>query len=490
MIASAAYPQWKAPTEDGDVLLWPAGAEVLTQANENHGRLADCKISLQNIPLHEVRRLLRNSLGISDDVIIFADGHQTELYHPGVWAKLAVASAAASKVDAAQAVHFAVDVDQPKHLWLRCDDKTVPITDDARLPAAAWSGILKSPSNEYLNQLPANAVSEFLAELKTQPKTKSLSQSLMDSMRALDESLGLRGRSILLSPLLDSPAYLVFAHHFLSRPQVLAQQYAAALAGYRLARGIRSTTRPMPDLLARDDECESPFWLDDLSTGTRRRAMLSRSGEQWTLGKSNDRIALDPSADGWAAAEKLRAFLAAHQLRLAPRAITLTMFLRLLAADEFIHGIGGGQYDQVTDALIARYFAIAPPHFCVATATLYLPGASGQKRVSPPHLKHELHQMAHRLLAEAKMEMVADITALPRRSPQRQIEFAQMRQRLADAAAASAQFKDTQACLREAQALAASEKILFDRELFYAIQPKERLQSLAARCSAFFAQAP
>ena len=49
----------------------------------------------------------------------------------------------------------------------------------------------------------------------------------------------------------------------------------------------------MPDLHATDDLVESPFWLDDLSTGTRTRAEVKRSGDRWLL----QDFSFDPAAD-------------------------------------------------------------------------------------------------------------------------------------------------------------------------------------------------
>ena len=69
-----------------------------------------------------------------------------------------------------------------------------------------------------------------------------------------------------------------------------------------------------------------------------------------------DEFPFDPSANGWDAAGRLLAWLRRNSLRLSPRALTLTAMLRLLVADQFVHGIGGGQYDQVLDSLIARHF--------------------------------------------------------------------------------------------------------------------------------------
>jgi hypothetical protein len=56
-----------------------------------------------------------------------------------------------------------------------------------------------------------------------------------------------------------------------------------------------------------------------------------------------------------------------------PRALTLTLFARLCLADFFIHGIGGGKYDEVTDDIIRGYFRIEPPAYQVLSATLHLP---------------------------------------------------------------------------------------------------------------------
>ena len=49
------------------------------------------------------------------------------------------------------------------------------------------------------------------------------------------------------------------------------------------------------------------------------------------------------------------------------------MFARLFLSDLFIHGIGGAKYDQLTDAIVQRFFGIETPEFIVATYTAMLP---------------------------------------------------------------------------------------------------------------------
>jgi hypothetical protein len=44
-----------------------------------------------------------------------------------------------------------------------------------------------------------------------------------------------------------------------------------------------------------------------------------------------------------------------------------------MLSDLFIHGIGGAKYDELTDAIIRRYFGIESPAYLTATATVQLP---------------------------------------------------------------------------------------------------------------------
>jgi hypothetical protein len=61
-----------------------------------------------------------------------------------------------------------------------------------------------------------------------------------------------------------------------------------------------------------------------------------------------------------------------QQWRIRPRALTLTIWARLMLADLFIHGIGGAKYDRVTDDILANYYGLEPPHRACVSATLHL----------------------------------------------------------------------------------------------------------------------
>ena len=325
------YPDWKAPAEDGTVLIWPDPARILEETRANLARLSnESRATIQNVPLNQVRKRLREFVGHDDARPLLASGHQTELYHPGVWAKDALIQAAARRLDGA-AYHIAVDTDAPKHLVLRWPaGGSAPVTDDPNLTTAAWSALLQPPTPAHVKWVAARSeeaarswafesllptVLDSLRRLALE--SHSLSSALTSAQHELDWALGLRHHALLASPLWVSEPFLLFAHHVLARAREFAAQDNTSLAEYRAAHGMRSAQRPMPDLFVSDESIEMPFWLDDLASGARSRPSVFRAGEgsfvlQLLTGQT---FTFDPTLDGWEAAHRLSRFLtsAAHR---------------------------------------------------------------------------------------------------------------------------------------------------------------------------------
>jgi len=113
------YPDWKAPSEDGQVIVWPKPADLVQQIHDNLKLLSTSTVRVQGIPLAEVRQRMRQFIGHENsNQPLVAAGHQTELYHAGVWAKNALIDETARRVDG-KAFLIAVDTDAPKHLNFR-----------------------------------------------------------------------------------------------------------------------------------------------------------------------------------------------------------------------------------------------------------------------------------------------------------------------------------------------------------------------------------
>jgi hypothetical protein len=238
----------------------------------------------------------------------------------------------------------------------------------------------------------------------------------------------------------------------------------------------------MPDLTCIDDGIELPFWLDDLASGDRTRpSAFAREGGYVLTTPGGAEFDFDPAADAHDATQRLAQWLRQSQLRLSPRALTITLFLRLLVVDQFVHGIGGGQYDQVTDRIIADHFGLPPPKFSVATATMYLPEAATRSRVCVNCVVQEGHRLKHSLLGERKRELVEQIAAAPRGSSERYTAFADMHRQLQAAAVNHPQIAEWEQRLNETRVRETEESAIFDRELFYGLQPRQRLESMINR---------
>jgi len=492
--------QWKAPSEDGEVLIWPDVGEIQKETLANQKLLSEAHgVRIGGVPLPEIRQWMRKWIDAPASGAVIGAGHQVELFHPGVWAKNILIDQLAKKMDGA-GYQFSIDTDEPKHLDLRWPGGRRPITDDPKLPTAQWTGLLDAPTPVHAEliekELSAGSKEwgfrptalDFLHSLKRLTmEIPRLAPLLISALHELDWSLGLRHSAMAVEPLWESEGYLLCVHHLAARAAEFATDYNAVLHEYRQEKGIHSPGRPWPDLRVMGDECEIPFWLDSLKEGTRLRATVKlRGGQSVLVCPSGDEFSFDREINGWQAAQNLKRFLSAQRLRLSPRALALTLFLRLIVCDQFVHGIGGALYDEVTDRVITRRLRIQAPHFCVTTATLLFPSAVGRKRVELTPLLNEGRRLRHGALDAEKLKLVQQMATLPRCSPERSKVFYQMHARLADQQH-RAEYQAWEQRVEQARQRLAEETDLFDRELFYALQPQSRLMELIDKYRAEFA---
>ncbi|HEY0007407.1 MAG TPA: hypothetical protein VGB55_01680 [Tepidisphaeraceae bacterium] len=494
------YADWKAPKAEADHLLWPSAGGVVSDAFANSRRLSEIEsLRIQNTPLSGLRAEARSNLGVAADQLLIATGHQVEMYHPGVWVKNVLIDAVAQKAGG-RAIHFAVDTDTPKHLQLRWPGGAVLMSDDAAIVDGAWSALVRRPSANHLNKIktlfdqestswhfrPLLADHWHALDAKSDATDDSLVQSVLNLANSIDDNLGLRvGRDLLSKRIAETP-FLAFAHHLAADAARVAEHYNRALADYRTAEGITTAARPMPDLMLKPQRVELPFWLDDLQTQERIRAVVIKTPDGWWL-DAEEPFLFDPKRSAAAAAASLLKYLSEQNLRLAPRALTLTMYFRLLVVDQFIHGIGGGRYDQVTDRLIETYWGIAAPAFSVSTLTLRFPGANPPDSACVPCLMNQGHRLKHNLSGSQKQAHLAAIAAAPRNSMQRRAHFLAMHRALASAVDTTNAVPAWRAKLEQAIADDARYAVLRDRELFYGIQPRERLLAVIDQFAAAFA---
>jgi hypothetical protein len=170
-----------------------------------------------------------------------------------------------------------------------------------------------------------------------------------------------------MTSLAASEAFCAFVADLALNPERFADAYNSALGDYRTVNKTRSAAQPFPDLGSAGGRRELPLW--HLMDHTRQAVWVEPTDAGLALVGPDGAAIVELPADAEGAITALRAC----GVRLAPKALALTLFVRTFVADYFIHGVGGGGYDRVTDDVFRRYFGVEPPHFAVASITMYLP---------------------------------------------------------------------------------------------------------------------
>jgi hypothetical protein len=409
-----------------------------------------------------------------DPAALLLAGHQPELFHPGVWAKNFALQGLARR-HGATSLNLVVDNDTVKTTALRLPAPPPPRSPWpylATVPFDRWGG--EAPYEEravadpelfagfgeratallrgwdYTPLLPS-----FWAEVMRQAEsTPLLGERFAGARRALERAWGCHNLEVPISALDRTEPFAWFACHLLAELPRFHALYNLCVRDYRARHGIRSPTHPVPDLAAEDGWLETPFW--GWRAGQARRGRLFAR-------QLPDRLELRAGADPWPALPRPEESrpgpgVAAWQalegqgFKVRSRALTTTLYARLFLGDLFLHGIGGGKYDELTDELIRRFYGLEPPAYIVLSATRWLPlpaapvGPEDRRRLirelrdvhyNPQRRLGELdHDAGLRALAERKQEWIArqpaDAAGRRRRFEALRALTAQLRAPLAD----------------------------------------------------------
>ncbi|HWB09818.1 MAG TPA: hypothetical protein VG826_11350 [Pirellulales bacterium] len=323
---------------------------------------------------------------------ILIAGHQPQLFHPGVWFKNFALDGLA-RTHRATAVNLVIDSDTLKDTSLRVpggslDDpvqRIIPFDD----PTGEMPFARRAIRNRKTFESFGRAAADWLRPLIDDPlvnsfwprviarsrETDNLGQCLAQARHQLEGEWGSRTLELPQSQVCRFEAFFWFVAHLLAHLPRFVQTYNRAVVRYRQLHGIRSANHPVPELVGSDEWLEAPLWLISRDRPERRHLFVRRRGGEMIL---SDREGIDATIRLGADQDATRAVtdlaeLAERGIEFQTRALTTTLFARLLLGDLFVHGIGGGKYDQLTDDLIREFFMLEPPPFMVLSATLYLP---------------------------------------------------------------------------------------------------------------------
>ena len=410
--------QYTAPRRDRAVLCEPSDAAAAGLIESNRAVFAESDAVLCDRPLSRVRQQARcdvlaaareftehvRGVPVAEPDIegpLIVAGHQPELYHPGVWLKNFAASRLAAATGGT-ALNLIVDTDLCGDLTLALPGGTADQPRTWRLPLDTparqlpWEDVrVRTPS-----VLPAAgpAIAEGMQRWGIEPLAAEiwpdarqvqtgdclvshLTQLRHNRQQAWDTPL----LELPMRTLCRLPSFALFVCFVLRQIDQLRPIYNEGLAIYRELNRLRSSAHPMPDLASVEVDGqtrhEAPMWVWRAGEHHRRPLWIEQLGCSFRLydvgeGDHADAECLgvirrtDCDADAW---HRLLCDLDQQGIRVRPRALMTTLFLRLCLADLFAHGIGGAKYDEVTDYLLRRFIGVQPPRFLTISGTLKLP---------------------------------------------------------------------------------------------------------------------
>lgn len=392
--------RYRAPRGDAEILADPSLAEAERLiASQAASRAASPMAEAVSAARKELLETARQYTGGYRDVSFAVDaspttevvmaGHQPALFHPGVWLKNFALSRLAARPGRV-GINFLADGDAIRTAAVRVPAGSLA---DPRIESIAFDATGPEVPHEERALLDADLFRSFAARAKramgglvpnpllddhwprvlaAAGRTDRLGLAIAQGRHELEAAWGLRTLEVPLSALCRGPAFLRFAATILANAGRFGEVYNAAVTDYRHHYKIRSRAHPVPELEREDGWQELPLWLWTAETPRRRRAFVRQVAGEWELSDLDRlRLPLGRAGDPTALAASLAGLPA--DVRLRPRALGTTLFARLLLSDLFLHGIGGGMYDQATDAILRGFFAFEPPAYLVLTGTYRLP---------------------------------------------------------------------------------------------------------------------
>ena len=361
--------RFRTPAGDREVFADPPPDRVPELVEANRRALDRGDVTVGGLPLRDLRALARREAheaalkytesppaaagGLSPDVPLLLAGHQPELSHPGVWVKHFALNGLAKRVGGVP-LNLVVDNDTLKHasLWFPALDRNNPAA--VRLESVAFDkfgGEAPYEDRDVLDPERFRTFADRAAPLWkvwgyepllprvwkriVEHPAATIGEKFAAVRRECEREWGCRNLELPVSRLAKTEAFARFVRQIRSDWPRFREAYNRAARAYRDANGIRSRSHPVPDL----GPDELPFW--------------GKPGPDRRRGRLAVVEPTDPAC-------------------LRPRALTLTLFARVCLGDFFVHGIGGGKYDEVTDAIVRDYFGIDPPAYQVLSATLRL----------------------------------------------------------------------------------------------------------------------
>ncbi len=372
-------PDDKIPKNHGEFYFEPRLPQWKEEALRNRERLV--KETFWGLSPLKVRAALK--LPTNQPLIL--SGHQPVFFHPGLWAKCLAAGTLAEAVQgtachkvtdtalAPEFLHYVPEVEENGRARRKQLDffSTKDVRDQAKtnpyvyLPAPHFNALEKifSDMQVYCPAPVKKNVKAYEDKLYKGLKANAgWNDFHLFTLKMLDELCGTRRLYFTAGKTWSTEPFYHFTAQWLLNLPELNDCYNQALKEYREKYKITHDLTPVPNLKFEDWWFEIPFW--GVTKYHQRHSIWAKNDGKHIIlkikgGDGNYSLALD----------NLEQELGALPLNLWPKAIPQTLFCRMYLCDFFIHGTGGGSYEEVGDLLFTKYFKLKPLAFGVVSAT-------------------------------------------------------------------------------------------------------------------------
>lgn len=341
-----------------------------------------------------IRSAFLQEANLDDKPVVMA-GHQPEWFHPGVWAKNFLADKIA-RICNGHSSHCVIDSDVPKSGWWKLPDikspgaiRIIPFMalKNGQIP---WE-FQPPPSPRDLDQSleivesmtkswgSRALVSLCRNSLARTAKCANAGELFTMARKNVENNLNLSLRYFYASHFFAFKSFTLFLVKLFQEIRQASHHYNSSIESFRASHGIKSLGRPIPFLMKSDDWFETPLWVFSSQNPSRSRLWIRPGIHGLDLRSDDGRFKyhcpLEQSEDLFQFLQNIMA----QGLRIRPRALLTSVWLRVFASDLFIHGIGGAIYDEMTDLWIRGWLGITPPTSVACTLTA---------RLLSPHPQH------------------------------------------------------------------------------------------------------
>lgn len=332
------------PEEHGGVA-WDWGGEGLISLARKGARM------LARSRWWELRVRARRELGLPLDRPVVASGHQPLFVHPGILLRQLFLGSLPREVEA---VWVCVDSDAPGEVGY-------PVPLLRRFYTFHRLVLLENPSRRILAALPA-------------PDEETLARAWAHMERRLGTlkncAILARARRFwqtLPPPDGNWPGWLERAKR---RAMGAARPRVLSLTAMTETRSFREFVR----LLTETDGFPAAY--REAAAGVGIPPLPQGGLPFWSLDREGRRLPAHRPQD----------------CRL-PRALTLTLFLRAVVCDFFLHGAGGAGYEPAVDRLFQEGLGVSPPPWGWLTGTFLLPEPAPDRRLPGREYPFFLHDL-------------------------------------------------------------------------------------------------